>query len=386
MEWTHLCGENMVIIDEKWIDDIWAKLEKKLSRIALSKRGTLPYTTGKGKSYDDKSKSDVSWWTNGFWPGMMWLMYDATKKEEFKITAENAEALLDDAFKEYNNLHHDVGFMWHISAGANYKLTGNKTSYLRNMYAANTLAARYNLKGGYIRAWNNNWDGNDEKGFAIIDCMMNIPLLYWASRETGDDRYKYIAMSHADKTLKYHVRDDGSVYHIVNYNPETGDVDDALGGQGFDKNSSWSRGQAWAIYGFTLSYIHSGENRYLNTAKKVANYFIAACCDDFLPKCDFRAPAEPVLYDASAGLIAANGLIELSRVLPEYEKAMYYNAALRIIKNIVDEFADWSDDSDAIVTHCSVCYEAQQHLTLVYADYFLVESMNKLKGVNTFLW
>ena len=92
MEWTHLCGENMVIIDEKWIDDIWAKLEKKLSRIALSKRGTLPYTTGKGKSYDDKSKSDVSWWTNGFWPGMMWLMYDATKKETIQSMSNDIKS------------------------------------------------------------------------------------------------------------------------------------------------------------------------------------------------------------------------------------------------------------------------------------------------------
>ena len=266
------------------------------------------------------------------------------KNETYRKTAENAEELLDNAFKRYEYLHHDVGFIWHISAGANYRLTGNRDSYLRNMFAANILAGRYNMKGGYIRAWND----ESQIGYAIIDCMMNIPLLYWASKETGDDRYKHIAMSHADKTLKYHIREDGSVYHIMDYDPQTGEVNNTYGGQGYSNTSSWSRGQSWGVYGFTLSYIHTGEERYLNTAKKIANYFIAACCDDYLPKSDFRRPAEPVLYDASAGLIAACGLIELSRVLDENEGRMNYNAACNLIKAIVENFADWSEDSDAI--------------------------------------
>ena len=371
----------MSIIDEKWIEETWKKLDKKLSIVAERRYGTIPYTTREGKVYDDKSENHVIWWTNGFWPGMMWLMYDATKNEIYKKTAENAEELLDGAFKKIEGLHHDVGFMWHISAGANYRLTGNRESYVRNMLAANILAGRYNIKGGYIRAWN-----SDYKGFAIIDCMMNIPLLYWASQETGDDRFKYIAMSHADKTLKYHVREDGSVNHIVNYDPETGEVVENLGGQGYSSTSSWSRGQSWGVYGYTLSYIYTKEEKYLNAAKKIANYFIAACCDDYLPKSDFRSPAEPVLYDASAGLIAACGLIELSRVLSENEGRMYYDAACRFMKAIVDKFADWSEDSDAIITHCSENYNAQKHLTLVYADFYLAEALNKLKGINTFLW
>lgn len=372
----------MEIISEKWIDDVWEKINKKLCRVAVERRGTIPYTLLESGKYDDKSEHSITWWTNGFWPGMMWLMYDATKNDEFKATAENAELLLDEAFKNYESLHHDVGFMWHISAGGNYRLTGNKESFLRNMYAANILAGRYNLKGEYIRAWN----GQDKKGYSIIDCMMNIPLLYWASRESGDERYKYIAQKHADKTMKNHVRKDGSVHHIVDYNPQNGEVVATYGGQGYGVGSSWSRGQAWGVYGFTLSYIHTKEERYLDTAKQIADYFIAACCDDYLPKSDFRSPSEPVLYDSSAGLIAACGLIELSKVVSEYERDMYYNAALRFIKAIVDNFADWSDETDAIITHCSEAYEKQKHLTLIYADFFLVEAINKLKGYNTFLW
>lgn len=374
-------GKGSRNIMDAWINDVWDKINKKLMRVAVERRGTLPYTTDENGKYNDKFLDDVCWWTNGFWPGMMWLMYDATKNEEYRLTAENAEELLDKAFEVYDGLHHDVGFMWHLSSGANYRLTGNRASYVRNMMAANILAARYNLKGGYIRAWN-----GDRIGYAIIDCMMNIPLLYWASKETGDDRYKYIAMSHADKTLKNHIREDGSVHHIVNYNPENGEIIDFKSGQGYAVGSSWSRGQSWGLYGFTLSYMHTKDERYLDTAKKIANYFVASCSDDWLPKSDFRSPKEPVLYDASAGLIAACGLIELSRVVPENEKDLYYNAALNFIKAIVDNFADWSDETDAIVTHCSEFYNAQKHLTLVYADFFLVEAINKLKGFDTFLW
>lgn len=372
----------MSVIDDNWIEKIWNRLHTKLLRVAVERRGTLPYSTDENGVYDDKYKTYVNFWTNGFWPGLMWLMYEGTHNEEYRITAENAEKLLDDALKNYDLLDHDMGFMWHLSSGANYRITGNKDSYIRNMYAANILAGRYNIKGGYIRAWQD----EDKKGYAIIDCMMNLPLLYWASVETGDDRYKNIAVSHADKTLMHHVRDDGSVHHIVNYNPENGEVLNYPTGQGYQSGSSWSRGQAWAIYGFTLSFIHTHDEKYLNVAKKVANYFIAACCDDYLPKSDFRSPPEPIVYDSSAGLIAANGLIELSRNLPETERIMYYNAALKLIKTITDTFADWSDDTDAIITHCSQYYSAYKHITMVYADYYLAEALNKLKGINTFLW
>ena len=368
----------MSIVDKKWLDEVWEKTDRKLSRTAVECREMLPYSTENGKW----TERDVDWWTNGFWPGMMWLMYDATGNEEYRTTAERAEVLLDEALRHVTTLHHDVGFMWHISAGANYRLTGNEASFVRNMFAANMLAGRYKIKGELIRAWN----GPGTDGWAIIDCMMNIPLLYWASKETGDDRFKYIAMSHADKTMKYHVREDGSVNHINEYNTETGEFVKSHGGQGYSDESSWSRGQAWAVYGFTLSYMHTGEKRYLDTARKVANYFISAVCSDWLPRCDFRAPAEPVVYDSSAGLIAANGLIELSKCVGEYEAQMYFDAAVKLVKAISDKFADWSEDTDAIIGYGTERYGRGEHIDMVYSDYYFVEALNKLKGFNTFLW
>ena len=376
----------MAKIDAKWIDEIWEKIDKKLQKTAISAREKLPYTTKDG-IWEDMREKDVNWWTNGFWGGTMWLMYDATGNEEYKKTAIRSEELLDAAFKRYDELHHDVGFMWHLTAGANYRLTGDKNAYTRDMYAANILSGRFNSKAGYIRAWNDIEKDGDRSGYAIIDCMMNIPLLYWASKESKDDRFKSVAMAHADKTLKYHVREDGSVNHIVNYNPVTGEVEELLHGQGSHVGSSWTRGQAWGLYGFTLSYMHTKEERYLNTAKKIANYFIAACCDDYLPKCDFRSPEEPLYYDASAGMIAACGLLELAKLLDENEGRMYYNAAVNMIKAAVDTHADFSDDSEALMHNGTEAYTfGRKNFDMIYTDFFFVEAMNKLKGFNTFLW
>lgn len=378
----------MNINDKKWIDEVWEKLDKKLSLAAVKHRENIPYSAIDGV-YDDK-KDSPSCWTNGFWPGMMWLMYDGTKNEEYRITAERAEEFMDEGLKIVSDMHHDVGFMWHISSGANYRLTGNETSMARNLLAANALAARFNIKGGYIQAWKTSryTDRKPCPGFAIIDCMMNIPILYWASEVTGQDRFKNIAEAHADKTMKHHIRPDGSVHHIVNYDPETGDVVSVFGGQGYGIGSSWSRGQAWALYGFTLSYIHTKNQAYLDTAKKVANYFIAACCDDYMPKCDFRSPAEPVYYDSSAGMIAACGLIELSRQLDEYEGKMYLNAAEKLVKAAADNFADWSLDTDGIIGYGTEGYEPnlKKHINMNYSDFYFAEAVNKLKGFNTFLW
>ena len=190
---------------QAWIDEVWNKVDRKLSRTAVKSREKLPYTTVNGV-HDTKTGDSVTWWTNGFWGGMMWLMYEATGNEEYRKTAERSEALLDNAIFQYKRLHHDVGFMWHLTSGANYRLTGNEASGVRNYYAATSLFSRYNISGDYIRAWN---DGKmDTAGFSIIDCMMNLPLLYWASKEISDDRFKKIAMRHADMVLRDHIRPD----------------------------------------------------------------------------------------------------------------------------------------------------------------------------------
>ncbi|NLB80752.1 MAG: glycosyl hydrolase family 88 [Clostridiaceae bacterium] len=364
-----------------WVDQTWQKIEKKLS--ITSKRtdnNLLVYTTENNRFVN---KRGIFWWTNGFWPGILWLMYSQTKDESYKKIANNLEVILDEALSNLEHLHHDVGFMWLLSSVANYKLTGNPQSKKRALTAANILAARFNIAGNFIRAWN-----EDRFGWAIIDCMMNIPLLYWATEQTQDPRFKHIAQGHANRTLETFIRPDGSVNHINVFGPETGEFVESLGGQGYGLGSSWTRGQAWAIYGFILSYIYTKEQKYLDAAKSVSHYFIAALAskDDFVPDCDFRAPKEPIYKDTTAGVIAACGMIEISKNVPEFEKDLYLNSAMKILKQTEQRYADWSEQEDSIVQAGTESYNNGHNIPIIYGDYFFIEAISKLRGNDILFW
>ena len=377
------------IINENkaWIDATWEKIEAKLSVTSVLSKNKIPYSTIEGVHDDciiSKVPHSIDWWTNGFWPGMMWLMYDATGEDKYREAAEYAECALDKALPKSGRVDHDLGFMWHLSAGADYRLTGNEQAKNRNYMASLLLAARFNHDGGYIRSWNN----RGQEGYACIDCMMNIPLLYWASEETGDPRFRQIAMHHADKTMENHVRGDGSVYHIIQYDPNTGEFIKTPTTQGFDAScSSWSRGQGWALYGFVLSYIHTGKQEYLDTAKKVAHYFISAITNDgYIPKCDFRAPDEPDYIDTTAGALAACGLIEIAKAVPQYEKKLYLKAAINILKALEKEHCDWSLEEQSILQNGTEAYGRGVHIPIIYGDFYFLEAIYKLKGYEFLIW
>lgn len=369
--------------DKKWADEIWEKLDKKFSKSAVSAGEKIPYTTVDGV-YNDLAEEAINGWTNGFWPGLMWLMYVGTKNEVYRKTAENAEKRLDCALYTPSMLHHDVGFMWHISSGINYRLFGTQESKERTLTAANVLAGRYNCRGKYIRAW----EEEDARGKVIIDCMMNIPLLYWASKETKDLRYYYIAENQADHTIETHIRADGSVRHIVDLDAETGEIKEVLAGQGFSPDSAWSRGQGWAIYGYALSYIHTGKQIYLDTAKKVANFFIANIVDSgFIPRVDLKAPGKE--HDTSAGAVAACGLIEIANCVDENERDMYLNAAIKLLRAMEEKYCIWDEKEESVLTGCVERYfpdEGRKGHNIVYGDYYFVEAIYKLKGFEPLFW
>lgn len=365
-----------------WIDEYWDKIVNKLRRTTQLAKNKLPLISVNGV-YDDHSKGTAAAWTNGFWPGINWLMYNATGEEAFRETAEIGEGLLDKALKNYNELHHDVGFMWLLSSGANYRLTGNQDAKNKTLHAAAVLAARYNLAGKFIKAW-----PGEHAGYVIIDCMMNIPLLFWAAKESDNVAFKQMAMSHADTTIKNHIRDDGSVYHIIDYDFINGDcLGPAVHGQGYDSyNSAWTRGQGWAIYGYALAYMHTGEKRYLDIAKRVAHYFIAAAAsNDWVVRSDFRAPDETQL-DSSAAAVAACGLIEIAKVVPDFEKKLYMSAALKLIKVVLDTQCDFTEDNEAIVLYSTGSYDDHVHVSYIFGDYYLIEALCKLKGIDPMFW
>ena len=379
--------------NQEWIDATWEKIDKKLSRTAVKSRNKIPYTTVNGV-HDDRSTDEcIDWWTNGFWGGMMWLMYKATGNEEYRKTAERSEELLDKALMKYKKLHHDVGFMWHLVSGANYRITGNEASCTRNLFAAASLFSRYNIDGDFIRAWNGAWGGNSNYGYSIIDCLMNLSLLYWASDEIGDPRFKRIAMRQMDMALRDHIRPDGSVNHIVNHETEKVGVKEVLAGQGYSNTSCWSRGLAWAVYGSIISYIHAGKPEYLDAAKRTADYFIEHCKKTgYLPLVDFNAPETPVYYDSTAGMCAACGMLEIAKYVSEEEGARYTQEAINILKACDENWCDYSEEQDALVMMGSERYPTEEgwkkgiHIPIIYGDFFFVEAMFKLKGNDFFIW
>lgn len=376
-----------------WLQEVVQRITDKMDWVSEKSKDKIPYTTINGV-HDDRSVQNpsgthadgINWWTNGFWGGLMWQMYHVTGQEKYKEYANLSEDKLDAGLQQYYGLHHDVGFMWLPTSVASYKITQNPQSRKRALHAANLLAGRYNLVGEFIRAWND-LPEEDTRGWAIIDCMFNIPLLYWATEETGDPRFKQIAMRHADTVMKTFVRPDGSVNHIVEFDPFNGGVVRTYGGQGYEDGSSWSRGQTWGLYGFMMSYIHTGKEEYLNTAKLIAHYFIANIPDDGIIPVDFRQSKEPAYEDSTAAAIAACGLIEISKAVGPHEKALYLNAAIKLLKVLDEARADWTESCDCILVNGSASYHAKEHhQSIIYGDYFFIEAIFKLKGNELYLW
>ena len=380
--------------NQEWVGEALEKVREKMQWVSEKNRDKIPYTTGADGSYDDRSDESrswgmddgLNWWTNGFWGGIMWLLYQDTGEERYREIAGISERKLEKCFDQYYGLHHDVGFMYLPTAVADYRLTGNEEGRRIGMHAANLLAGRFNPVGKFIRAWNQNGD-NDTRGWAIIDCLLNLSLLYWASEESGDPRFRQIAMMHADTVLANFVRPDGSVCHIVEFDPESGRMVKSYGGQGYGDGSSWTRGQGWAVYGFANSYTHTGKKEYLEAARKVADYCIANLPESGIIPVDFRQPQEPAWEDSCAACVIACGLLEVARHVSDSEKEKYENAAVTILRAIADTRADWTENCDAIVQNCTGAYHSpEHHFTMVYADYYFIEGLYKLAGIGRLLW
>ena len=387
-------------------EEIAEKIIKKERAVVERNKGKIPYTA-KNHVFDDRSdKKDICWWTNGFYGGTLWQLYNATKEELFKDCAIELENKMDACFMDYNGMDHDAGFRWLPTAVANYRLFQGKESKNRALLAAANLSGRFNLNGNFIRAWNDWGDDRDTTDWSIIDCMMNLPLLYWASEELGDPRFKAIAVAHADTAMKNFIREDGSVRHIVGFDPATGEFDRDYGGQGYSEGSSWTRGQTWALYGFTLSYIHTGDKKYLETAIKVADRFAERIPENGLIPVDFDQPKEPYYIDSTAAAIASCGFITLAKVLENPEVCKSGNATCRMnnseatmlsekymaaaekMLSALDEIdCDYDPSHDELLTRCSASYHDKEHeFPIIYGDYYYIEAIWKLTGRELFIW
>ncbi|MCQ2458203.1 MAG: glycoside hydrolase family 88 protein [Clostridia bacterium] len=362
-------------------EKIIAKYTKGAEQAAV--QGIIPYT-GSGAEWVSSPYDGNGWWTGGFWPGLMWQLYAASGSDLFRQEALRAEQLLTDEFRVFSALNHDVGFMYLLSSDLHNRLCPDKQAEQDTLHAATLLAGRFNPLG-FLSAWN-----GGRPGWAIVDSMMNLSLLYRASELTGDPRFESIAKAHADTCIREFVRENGSCNHIVIFDPKTGEVLDRPGGQGYAPGSSWSRGQAWGLYGFVISYAHTGEKRYLDTAMKIARYFIAHIRPDGLTDCDFCQPVDEERIDNIAGAIAACGLLHLAD-LPESgsEAPFFREAAMRLISALDTLCADWDPDHMGILTKCTAAYHqdgAGRHINIVYGDYFFTEAVMYLAGTDPAPW
>ncbi|MGO4372280.1 glycoside hydrolase family 88 protein, partial [Paenibacillus sp. MCAF20] len=247
-------------------------------------------------------------WTDGFWSGLLWLCYEYTGDAVFR----DAACKTVDSFRKRLNEqvalnHHDIGFLYSLSSKAQWIIEGEEEARLLTIRAANLLMTRWREQGQYIQAWGAEGDPI-EGGRVIIDCLLNLPLLYWAFEQTGDTKYRRVAELHAEKSRRYLVRGDDSSYHTFFFDPKTGTPIGGSTHQGYQNGSTWTRGQAWGIYGFSLSYRYTKNKSYLETAKRLAYYFLRHLPEDAVAYWDFDVPVtEQTPRDSSASAIVAAG-------------------------------------------------------------------------------
>ncbi len=341
------------------------------------KENRIPRTVNpEGKMHWTNPEFD---WTEGFYPGSLWYLYKYSKDEKWKSAAASFQAM----FEEHKNIttNHDLGFVFNCSYGNGYELTGEKDFKAVMLTAANSLSTRFNPNVGCIKSWDVDRGWQSERNWmfpVIIDNMMNLELLFKASELTGDNKYKEIAVTHANTTLENHFRGDNSSYHVIDYDPNTGNVRNKETAQGFAHESAWARGQAWGLYGYTVSYRYTKDEKYLDQAKKIAKFIYDNKPADGIPYWDYNAdkiPNEP--RDVSAAAIIASALIELD----SFTKESYKEQIDEILNSLASDAytAKIGENNDFILMHSvgSIPHGNEIDVPLNYADYYYLEALLK---------
>ncbi|MBR0332127.1 MAG: glycoside hydrolase family 88 protein [Alistipes sp.] len=341
--------------------DVAVAHEKAQAEYMLNREGEMPKTYENGQIVT----ANIRWWTSGFFPGSLWLLYEHTGDDKLREYAEHFTARLE-SLKDYRGTH-DLGFMVFCSYGNGYRLTGNEAYREIINEASASLATRFNPTVGAIRSWNTGRKENPELDYiVIIDNMMNLEMLEWSG-------YSDIARRHADTTLENHFREDNSSYHVVTYNELTGEVTDKRTAQGLADGSAWARGQVWGLYGYTMMYRITGLERYLEQAVKIADYVIPRLPEDAIPNWDFDA--EQQMKDSSAGSIMASALIELYGLT---NNELYLTTAERQLRSLCSEayLAPAGENGNFILRHGTGHLPAgtEVDVPLTYGDYYFIEA------------
>jgi unsaturated chondroitin disaccharide hydrolase len=331
---------------------------------------------------DSLETSSSKWWCSGFYPGTLFLLFEQTKDQSL---LNEAERVLKSLEKEKDNKNtHDLGFMMYCSFGNAERLAPKQEYKEILLTSARSLCTRFNPKVGCIKSW----DAKPSDFLVIIDNLMNLELLFWATRVTGDSSFYKIAVTHANTTMQNHFRGDHSAYHVINYDPQTGAVKEKKTAQGAAAESAWARGQAWALYGYTMCYRETKDKNYLEQADRLAQFILhhPNLPADKIPYWDFNAPGIPgALRDASAAAVISSALIELSGYVNEKRKEEYLPVAETILKNLsaAPYKADIGKNGGFVLQHCvgNMPEKTEIDVPLTYADYYFIEAMKRYKAL-----
>ncbi|PZR24202.1 MAG: glucuronyl hydrolase [Citrobacter freundii] len=324
-------------------------------------------------------------WTSGFWPGIEWYLYEYTKDEIWRTRAGQDQHLLA-PLVDSSAIDHDIGFVMSSSYGNGYRLTGKPEYKEILLRAADTLSKLYNPRTGTILSWPRPVPGVDWplRHNTIMDNMINLELLFWAAKEGANKKLYDIAVSHAATTMENHFRPDYSSYHVVLYDTASGKKVKGITHQGYSDSSMWARGQAWAIYGFTMVYRETREKRFLEFAQKVTDVYLSRLPKDLIPFWDFNDPEIPASpKDASAACIVASALFDLSTFVGDKAKSSSYRAKAETMLKELSAHYQSRDLNNAFLLHSTGNKPAGSEIdaSIVYADYYYIEALLKARKI-----
>lgn len=373
-------GNSVKNLSEKWISQNLenAALQYKVLMQNVPE-GVMPQTFEDNKLVTCKSGS----WVAGFYPGNLIFLFETTGDSSFYKEALHKITLMEP--EQYNKGTHDLGFMMYCSYGNLFKISPEENYKQILLNSARSLSTRFNPKVGCIRSWGRSNDTSEFK--VIIDNMMNLELLMWATKVTGDSSFYHIAVTHANTTMKNHFRPDNSSYHVVIYNPKTGAVIKKVTAQGAADSSAWARGQSWGLYGYTMMYRETKDPAYLEQANKIAKFILnnPHLPADKVPYWDYDAPGIPnAKRDASAAAIMASALIELSTYTSGALSKNYFNTAAEILRSLSspEYLASYGTEGGFLLKHSvgNMNSNAEVDVPLSYADYYYLEALMRYKN------
>lgn len=323
-------------------------------------------------------------WTSGFWSGMLWLAYEYTNDRVYRDAAVKTVGSFRNRLETNDSIeHHDIGFLYSLSSKAQWIIEKDEAAKDLTVKAADKLMTRWREKGQLIQAWGPLGD-QEQGGRIIIDCLMNLPLLYWASLTTGDKSYAVVAAIHAEKSRRYLVRGDDSSYHTFYFDQESGEPIGCSTAQGYRNGSTWTRGQAWGVYGFALSYRYTGNPKFLETSKRMAKYFLQHLPEDQVALWDMNVPTHPEPYrDSSASAIVCAGLLELLELLPpdDSDRDELRQGLERSMTSLVTKYATIGmKDSEGLLQHGSYSVRGGNAPDdfMIWGDYYYLEALLRL--------